>query len=126
MTSTTSLNERKSELLKVDARGRVQVSEERREALLDEFDRSGMSGAGFAKHYGIKYTTFAYWIQARRRKQSPSPPSGENQFLMVSVEATSRAKGLTVELSHGVTLKITTPEEARLAAVLIESLRPSR
>jgi hypothetical protein len=126
MTSTTSRNERKGELLKVDARGRVQVSEERREALLDEFDRSGMSGAGFAKHYGIKYTTFAYWIQARRRKRNPSTPSGENQFLMVSVEAASRAKGLTVELSLGVTLKITTPEEARLAAVLIESLRPSR
>lgn len=60
MTSTTSRNGGKGEILKVDARGRVQVTAERREALLDEFDRSGMSGAGFAKHYGIKYTPFAY------------------------------------------------------------------
>lgn len=110
----------------MDARGRVQVTAERREALLDEFDRSGMSGAGFAKHYGIKYTTFAYWIQARRRKQNPSKRAGKGQFLMVAVDTTNRANGLKVELSHGVTLKITTPEEARLAAVLIESLRPSR
>ncbi len=124
MTSTTSRNGGKSEILKVDARGRVQVTAERREALLDEFDRSGMSGAGFAKHYGIKYTTFAYWIQARRRK--PSKRAGESQFLMVAVDETNRVNGLTVELSHGVTLKITTPEEARLAAVLIESLRASR
>ena len=106
MTSTTCRNERKGEILKMDARGRVQVTAERREALLDEFDRSGMSGAGFAKHYGIKYTTFAYWIQARRRKQNPPKRSGENQFLMVSVEATNRDNGLTVELSRGVILKI--------------------
>jgi hypothetical protein len=45
---------------------------------------------------------------------------------MVSVDADSRAEGLTVEISHGVTLKITILEEARLAAELIKSLRPSR
>lgn len=125
MTSTTSRNGGKNEILKMDARGRVQVTLERREALLDEFDRSGMSGAGFAKHYGIKYTTFAYWLQARRRKRNLSKRTG-SPFLMVAVDATNRSNGLTVELSLGVTLKITTPEEARLAAVLIESLSPSR
>lgn len=60
MTSTTSRDGRKSEILKVGARGRLQISRERREALLEEFDRSGLSGAAFAKHYGIKYSTFAY------------------------------------------------------------------
>jgi hypothetical protein len=80
MTSTTSQNGGKSEILRADVRGRVQVTAERRKVLLDEFDRSGMSGAGFAKHYGIKYTTFAYWIQARRRKQKPSKRSGKMRF----------------------------------------------
>ena len=126
MTSTTNRDGEKGETLKMDARGRVQVTAERREALLDEFERSGMSGAGLAKHYGIKYSTFAYWIQARRRKRHPSTQSGKNQFLMVSVGASTPSNGLTVELSRGVTLKVTTPEEARLAAVLIESLSPSR
>jgi hypothetical protein len=126
MTSTTSRNGGKGEILKVDARGRVQATAERREALLDEFDRSGMSGAGFAKHYGIKYSTFAYWTQARRRKKTPSKQTGESQFLMVTADGRNRSGGLTVELPHGVTLTITTPEEARLAAVLIESLSPSR
>ena len=125
MTSTTSRDGEKGEILKTDARGRVQVTAERREALLDEFERSGMSGAGFSKHYGIKYSTFAYWIQARRRKRNPSTQSGKNQFLMVSVGARTPGNGLTVELSRGGTLKVTTPEEARLAAVLIESLSPS-
>lgn len=126
MTSTTNRNGGKAEILKVDARGRVQVTLERREALLDEFDRSGMSGAGFAKHYGIKYTTFAYWIQARRKRRNPSKRSGESQFVMVAAGAPNRANVLTVELPHRVTLKVTTPEEARLAAALIEALSPCR
>jgi hypothetical protein len=37
-------------VLLADARGRVRVAVERREALLDEFERSGMSGVKFA-HY---------------------------------------------------------------------------
>jgi len=62
MTSTTSRDGKENELLKVDTNGRVHVPPERRKDLLEEFDRSGMTGAAFAKHYGIKYTTFAYWI----------------------------------------------------------------
>jgi hypothetical protein len=40
---------------------------ERREAVLEEYDRSGMSGVKFAKYVGIKYLTLAYWLQSRRR-----------------------------------------------------------
>jgi hypothetical protein len=45
----------------------VRVSRRRREALLDEFERGGTSGAQFADYVGIKYSTFANWIQKRRR-----------------------------------------------------------
>jgi len=45
------------ELLKVDSRGRIRMTPEQRAGLLEEFDRSGMTGAGFARHYGINYTT---------------------------------------------------------------------
>jgi len=40
------------EVLKTDTRGRVRVPAERREALLDEFEKSGMSGAKFARLAG--------------------------------------------------------------------------
>jgi hypothetical protein len=40
--------------------GRVLVSRERRESLLKEYDRSGMSGVKFAQYVGIKYSTLAY------------------------------------------------------------------
>src|ERR1700675_791939 len=59
--------EEAAQILSRDARGRVLVSRERREALLEEYDRSGMSGVKFAQYVGIKYSTLAYWLQRRRR-----------------------------------------------------------
>ncbi len=61
-------------ILRTDTKGRVVVTPERRAALLGEFDRGGISGAQFAKWAGIKYPTFAYWVQQRRRETiSPQP-----------------------------------------------------
>lgn len=44
----------KSELLKVDRRGRVRVPRERREMLLDEFERCGVSAQQFADRIGMR------------------------------------------------------------------------
>lgn len=60
------------QVLPVDTRGRVRVSPERREALLAEFDRSGMTGMAFASWAGIKYSTFSSWIQQRRQAAKAS------------------------------------------------------
>ena len=54
-------------ILKRDALGRVTLTQEKREALLDEFERSGMKGQPFARMAGVNYQTFASWIQKRRR-----------------------------------------------------------
>ena len=51
---TTGGEEGSGQILSQDARGRVLVSRERRESLLAEYDRSGMSGVRFAKYVGIK------------------------------------------------------------------------
>ena len=59
--------EEAGQILSQDARGRVLVSRERRESLLEEYDRSGMSGVKFAQYVGIKYSTLPYWLQSRRR-----------------------------------------------------------
>ncbi len=56
----------KSTILKRDATGRVHYSRHQREALLDEFERSGLKGAAFVRTVGISYPTFASWIQQRR------------------------------------------------------------
>ena len=64
------------EVLKTDKRGRVRVPVERREALLDEFEKSGMSGAKFARLAGIKYATFANWTHGAQEGEGQETPSG--------------------------------------------------
>jgi hypothetical protein len=44
-------------VLKTDVLGRVRTPAVRRESLLDEFERSGLSGQKFAALVGIKYPT---------------------------------------------------------------------
>jgi len=46
----------------------VRVPRARREMLLDEWERSGGSAAQFADYVGIRYSTFANWIQKRRKQ----------------------------------------------------------
>jgi hypothetical protein len=58
--------------LKTDDLGRVRTPQARRESLLDEYERSGLSGAKFAALTGIKYSTFATWAQRRRKPQRSS------------------------------------------------------
>jgi hypothetical protein len=58
------------EIFKRDKVGRVWVSRARREALINEFERGGTSGAQFADYVGIKYSTFANWLQKRKRQQA--------------------------------------------------------
>ena len=71
-----------AEILKQDGRGRVRVPARRREALLDEFEKSGASGAQFARLAGIKYATFAGWVLKRRKvrgrpaKSAPGSAAG--------------------------------------------------
>jgi len=56
-------------ILKTDLLGRVRTPREHREMVLDEFERSGLSGERFATLAGIKYSTFATWAQKRRRQR---------------------------------------------------------
>ena len=130
MTSSTQGDISEShEILKVDSQGRVQVPKKRREALLEEFDRSGMTGAAFARHYGIRYTTFAYWLRARRiKQQQPRRKAGE-KFLLIEAkpeESSSGQESLDVELPNGCKVSVHSRNEAELAAVLINSLRTEK
>ena len=63
------------ELLRLDTRGRVRTGRERREMLLAEFDRSGVSGARYARMAGINYQTFYGWLHERRRAATGKPAS---------------------------------------------------
>jgi transposase len=136
MTSTIEELKQEDKILKRDRLGRVRVERPRREALLDEFERSGSSGVEFAKLVGVKYPTFANWIQSRREEREEANQSGTKAMQSGSgmwVEAVleknqtkreSKAESLVVELSAlGARMNISTTAEAMLAARLLGHLK---
>ena len=128
------------ELLKMDARGRVRVSRERQEALLAEYDRSGMSGVEFARWAGVKYPTFASWLQRRRRAgvgaaqrdgQGGTKSGATLSWVEAVIEERDDARstrrpaaGLEIELSAGGGVRVRVPdrEAAALAAEVLRQL----
>jgi len=127
MTSTTA----GQLVLKQDARGRVRYSKDHREKLLLEFDRSGMSGASFARLSGIRYTTFAGWIRWRKRQANrealatgADKEGSPIRLLEAMVEGgdfkrDGSAPGLRVELPGGSRLLIESPVQMQMAAELV-------
>ena len=59
-------------ILKTDTKGRIRTPLARPEQLLDEFERSGLSAAKFAALTGLKYQTFAGWVQRRGEQRGPA------------------------------------------------------
>src|SRR6185369_552146 len=74
-------------VLKQDAAGRVWTPPERREAVLDEFEKSGLPAAQFAAHVGVKYQTFATWVQKRRKAREAAGTSDGQTPMVPRLEA---------------------------------------
>ena len=146
MTESKESDEVEEEILKVDRSGRIRVPKARREALLDAFEGSGMSGSSFARQHGIHVQTFAGWIQKRRRsrgdyereeirrelRMSKNAPllkhrEGERKptldLIEVEVESTSGEAPLEVVVSNGLTIRITSRSQLGLLKTLISELQ---
>lgn len=129
MTSTTSLvpapEAPESTLIKTDGLGRMRRTREQREQILDEYERSGLSGPKFAAMCGVKYQTFAFWLQRRRRERGKgaSRPEADRkvQWLEAQLQPGSGA-GLVVHLPGGARLEIAAPQHVDLAAALVRAL----
>jgi transposase len=119
--------------------GRIKTPRQRREALLAEFDRSGMSGAQFAKWAGIKYGTFITWVQKRRCKAAQGQTDdrlvsagakSEVRWVEAVVEsatakksnATSNATAMIVQGPGGVRLELSEERHVLWAAKLLRHL----
>lgn len=132
MTSTQSEESlAEPSILRTDSRQRVWVSRERRQAILEEFERSGASAMRFAAYAGIKYSTFANWVARRRRARngaSGANSGGRPKWLEAVVDerserpAPTMSNSLRVQLPGGAYVEVSTPEEAKLAAQLVASL----
>ena len=131
MTNTTVADE----VLKTDVLGRVHTPKARREALLEEFERSGVSGQKFAALVGVNYQTFASWVQKRRKARGHYPLAGKKPVARVPealrlVEAVIASESIKEAGGSGVALCLQLPggarvevHDARQAALAAELLR---
>lgn len=105
----------------VDTQGRVRTTREQRRVILAGFERSGMSAAEFARQTGLKYSTFAVWVQRCRRTKRPArkPPV---RLLEAVLTSATTASALTVRLPGGARLEIGEASQIPLAAALVHAL----
>ena len=122
-------------ILKTDVLGRVKTPASRREQLLDEFERSGLSGAKYAELVGVNYQTFANWAQKRRRARGsyqklPVKPQQKAQtarWLEAVVQEAQQSDAgikecLVLQLRGGGRVEICNEKQAALAAALLREL----
>ena len=117
-----------SEILKLDEVGRVQTPPEKREAMLAEYDRSGMTGAQFARFFGVRYSTLMYWLQKRRKEaghgeQVAAPRPDHPRWLEARVEGeVANSENVVVEMGGGVRLLVGSRVQAALAGELLRAM----
>ncbi len=113
-------------VLKQDVLGRVKTPKERREELLDEFEKSGLTGQKFAALAGVNYQTFATWAQKRRRARGSYPAvkrPKQLRWVEAVVEQNAGDKSsLILELAGGGKVEIKDSHQASLAAALLRAL----
>jgi hypothetical protein len=95
---------------------RSRTSVTRRQHLLAEFERSGLSAAAFAQQHHIPYTTFCSW----RKRQARSTPVA---FTEVEIVRPRNPEPLVVELGPHSRMRVTSLEQLELAAGLLKHLQ---
>jgi transposase-like protein len=120
------------QILKTDVLGRAHSSLQRRERILDEFERSGGSGAEFARIVGVNYQTFATWVQARRKKRGDYPRTPARPKVPAArwIEAVADApvpasagSSLVIELPGGASMRVGDAAQAALASRVLKALQ---
>src|ERR1700727_2254695 len=86
---------KEEQLLKRDVLGRVHTPARRREELLKEFERSGVAATKFSQLVGVKYQTFASWVQKRRREAGTAVRPAKELRLVEAVPGDEAAAELS-------------------------------
>ena len=104
-----------------DTKGRLRATREQRRVILAKFEESGLSAAQFAQRTGLKYSTFAAWVQRYRRTKRPDRKPAL-RLLEAVVAPTAPAPGLQVHLPNGARLEINEAGQIALAAALVRAM----
>src|ERR1017187_1117237 len=130
----TTMTKAVETVIKTDGLGRMKTMPARRESLLDEFERSGLSGSKFAALVGVKYQTFAAWAHRRRQQREsggaakvPNKSANSVRWLeAVVAEAQNpgrpNQKAVVLELPGGARMELSEVKQVAVAAALVRAL----
>lgn len=119
VTNTTATTELVETGERRDLRGRRITPAARRDELVAAWRQSGLTQAAFARREGVRYPTFASWVQeARRTGERPAAP--KMRFAEVQVPAAVGAPPLEVRLPDGTLIR---GGCARAVAALVRALK---
>jgi DNA-binding transcriptional regulator YiaG len=104
-----------------DTKGRLRATKEQRRVILAKFEQSGLSAVQFAQRTGLKYSTFAAWVQRYRRVKRPERKPAM-RLLEAVVAPTAPPPGLQVQLPDGARLEISDASQIPLAAALVRAM----
>lgn len=99
--------------------------------MLAEYEGSGMSGPEYAEYIGVKYPTFATWLQRRKQESGELGTQGEVkersalQWVEAVVEKAAEpgeTEGLVIRLGGGAEMTVRNVPGARLAAEVLRQL----
>jgi hypothetical protein len=107
--------------MKTDTEGRIRTPSKDRESLLALYDQGSMSGAAFARTYGLRYSTFMGWIKKRRMRSPTDQPAPLFQEVVLK-SAAPPLDGLLVELPLGVRVRLERADQIPVIAALSRQL----
>lgn len=107
-----------------DSRGRKRTPARRRDELVRAWRASGLTQAQFARREGVRYPTFAHWVQEARRREVASPAGAKVMFAEVRMPASPaampEAASLELQLPDGVVVR---GADVQKLAALVRALR---
>ena len=122
-------------IVKQDKLGRYRTSRSQREAMLAEYDGSGMSGPEYAEYIGVKYPTFATWLQRRKQRDGAEPRMEDAKAVeppvkwveaVVEKESEEATMGVVIRLRGGEEMTIRDEGGVKLAVEVLRHLGGAR
>ena len=95
---------------------------------LKEYERSGMTGAQFARFVGVRYSTLMYWLQKRRKEagrgeETASSRKDHPRWLEARVEGeVPKSEKVVVEMGGGIRMLVGNRTQATLAGEVLRAI----
>ena len=124
----TDVNETTGVIMKTDRRGRLRYTAQQKQAFLEAFESSGLSGPQFASLHGVHYQTLVSWLRKRRQARGDNHPALQSLVPAVIDGTPPReptAAPLEIQLPCGLRLMCHGPTQLDMLTTLIRKLHPS-